>query len=311
MRKLIGIAVMFVLIGNGFALDGDEPRLPEGFPEWKPTLEKKEYPKTNDDKFPLYRVVATGDYQSVGYKVYATHDSEDEVSYYTWLVGERKWTAIVQTVNPKGWGTLTVYGEGSFFDSSLIERLACKGDMGKLVEVYKPSQKEKYGRVLWNYECELPVEGIKYKLFWITMNYELYREVSSERIGSGEEQGRSYSSGWLDAYGWLALTVLATEGLNVRKGPGTEYGIVTKVVFRQELKELDYKNGWYKIETEDGIVGWVCGGEDGEVYVIGGSGFSQYEWEGSVDVDAVNKIVEDPYSGMTPLELLLRPGSSF
>ncbi len=63
------------------------------------------------------------------------------------------------------------------------------------------------------------------------------------------------------------LTIVATAGLNVRSGPGTSYKVVTKVAFEDKVEKIDSKNGWYKVKTADGTVGWVCTGMDGEVWV--------------------------------------------
>ncbi|WP_195939931.1 C40 family peptidase [Romboutsia sp. 1001713B170131_170501_G6] len=55
-------------------------------------------------------------------------------------------------------------------------------------------------------------------------------------------------------------TVYNCGSLNVRKGPGTSNSIITKV-YSGNTVEIQEKNsnGWYKIKTPNGQVGWVSG----------------------------------------------------
>lgn len=52
-----------------------------------------------------------------------------------------------------------------------------------------------------------------------------------------------------------AFIVTAKSGANLRKGPGTNYGIIKafpKGTILWRIKPLLDKNGWYNVETEDG-----------------------------------------------------------
>ena len=53
-------------------------------------------------------------------------------------------------------------------------------------------------------------------------------------------------------------TVTATV-LNVRSGAGTSYSIVTKINKGNKVNIIESKNGWYKIKTSNGKIGWVSG----------------------------------------------------
>lgn len=52
------------------------------------------------------------------------------------------------------------------------------------------------------------------------------------------------------------LTVTAST-LRVRKGPSTEYGVETRVHEGDILSVLEVDGNWFKVETEDGSVGYV------------------------------------------------------
>lgn len=51
-----------------------------------------------------------------------------------------------------------------------------------------------------------------------------------------------------------------TSNLNIRSGPGTSYTIISKVYNGDTIliKEVS-SNGWYKVETTSGIIGWCSG----------------------------------------------------
>ena len=51
-----------------------------------------------------------------------------------------------------------------------------------------------------------------------------------------------------------------TSNLNIRSGPSTSYAIISKVYNGDTIliKEVS-SNGWYKVETTSGIIGWCSG----------------------------------------------------
>ena len=83
-------------------------------------------------------------------------------------------------------------------------------------------------------------------LFIATNNQEAYADSASSQsyIRNSVQKGTIYNC----------------DFLNVRKGPGTSNSIITKVysgnsVYIQEK----HSNGWYKVKTSNGQVGWVSG----------------------------------------------------
>lgn len=52
--------------------------------------------------------------------------------------------------------------------------------------------------------------------------------------------------------------MVKTEVLNVRKGPGTGYALVTKIGLNEKHDVLAQQNGWYKIKVNN-LEGWVLG----------------------------------------------------
>lgn len=52
--------------------------------------------------------------------------------------------------------------------------------------------------------------------------------------------------------------MVKTEVLNVRKGPGTGYALVTKIGLNEKHDVLAQQNGWYKIKVNN-MEGWVSG----------------------------------------------------
>jgi len=46
---------------------------------------------------------------------------------------------------------------------------------------------------------------------------------------------------------------------NVRTGPGTNYGVVKCLPRGTKGKKLEERNGWYKIQFENGVTGWIRG----------------------------------------------------
>ena len=49
----------------------------------------------------------------------------------------------------------------------------------------------------------------------------------------------------------------AFESLNVRSGPGTEYDIAGNLVENDRVKLLELEDSWYKIEFDDGKIGYA------------------------------------------------------
>ena len=51
--------------------------------------------------------------------------------------------------------------------------------------------------------------------------------------------------------------IVTANTLNVRSGPSTSYGITTKIYKGNKVQILETSNGWHKIKTSNGKIGWV------------------------------------------------------
>lgn len=60
-----------------------------------------------------------------------------------------------------------------------------------------------------------------------------------------------------DAAGQTA--VMAANAVNIRNGPGTNYGIITQVDLNERLPVLDKSGDWYNVQLASGDRGWVAG----------------------------------------------------
>jgi ketosteroid isomerase-like protein len=68
------------------------------------------------------------------------------------------------------------------------------------------------------------------------------------------------------------LTVVSEKGVNLRSGPGTANSLVKTLLKDDKLKYLGIETTaedaqWLKVQTTDGLEGWVCTGKFGELWV--------------------------------------------
>lgn len=57
------------------------------------------------------------------------------------------------------------------------------------------------------------------------------------------------------------IGTVSSTNLNVRTGPGTQYDSISKLYLNDVVEILEmHTNGWYKIESITGVVGWCHGG---------------------------------------------------
>ena len=49
---------------------------------------------------------------------------------------------------------------------------------------------------------------------------------------------------------------ITTASLNIRSGPSTSYGVVTKASKGQSVEILESSNGWHKVKLSNGKIGW-------------------------------------------------------
>ena len=50
---------------------------------------------------------------------------------------------------------------------------------------------------------------------------------------------------------------VTASALNVRSGPSTSYGVTTKLYKGNKVTIIESSNGWHKIKTSNGTIGWV------------------------------------------------------
>lgn len=82
--------------------------------------------------------------------------------------------------------------------------------------------------------------------------------VSSKYIVSSPSSGNTSSQEESEIIsGNLKINV--SSGLNVRKGPGTNYSVIGSLSGGSIVKAKEKSNGWYKIETANGVEGWISG----------------------------------------------------
>ena len=82
-------------------------------------------------------------------------------------------------------------------------------------------------------------------------------KTSSGKTGwsSAEYLSTSGTSGSISTTGKKATVTAST--LNVRSGPSTSYSITTKVYKGETVEVLESSNGWSKIKTSSGKIGWA------------------------------------------------------
>jgi len=53
--------------------------------------------------------------------------------------------------------------------------------------------------------------------------------------------------------------VIKGSRVNIRKGPGTNYAVLTILKAGEPVKALGKQGDWYQVQLQDGRVGWVYG----------------------------------------------------
>ncbi|WP_289682409.1 C40 family peptidase [Romboutsia ilealis] len=77
---------------------------------------------------------------------------------------------------------------------------------------------------------------------------------------------------------------VTADALNVRSGPSTSYSITTKIYKGNKVEILETSNGWHKIKTSNGTIGWVSGS-----YISVSSGStSQTSYKATVNATSLN-----------------------
>jgi len=105
------------------------------------------------------------------------------------------------------------------------------------------------GKMLWKYDQGLPLEVVGAKGDW--------RKVSDFE-GDG---------GWLlladlnkEPHMVVRATIKNTDqrvNANIRKGPGTGYGVVGEAVYGAVFATFEQRSGWVRVRHDSGLEGWM------------------------------------------------------
>ena len=77
--------------------------------------------------------------------------------------------------------------------------------------------------------------------------------------GAGYHGYKSSSQARYVAFEEARYITIAGSRVNIRKGPGTNYPIITSLVRGTSVKAIGKQGRWYQIELPDGRIGWVYG----------------------------------------------------
>ena len=115
-------------------------------------------------------------------------------------------------------------------------------------------------------------------------------KTSSGKTGwsSAEYLSTSGTSGSISTTGKKATVTAST--LNVRSGPSTSYSITTKVYKGEILEVLESSNGWSKIKTTSGEIGWASEG------YLSTSGTSDNTGNSTTPSNKVKEVVDLAYA---------------
>ncbi len=133
--------------------------------------------------------------------------------------------------------------------------------------VFRSGPSVKYDRVLYlSKGADLTVLGEKDGFCYARSNrYGVYGWVSKAYLSESrpETEGTTVHSGTVtpDKYYETAQIKYTIDGLNLRKGPGTDYGVVSLIIKGYPVKVIGYSSkvsGWvYVTDMTYGVSGWV------------------------------------------------------
>ena len=95
--------------------------------------------------------------------------------------------------------------------------------------------------VLWELQRGYPLQVVQRKNRWAQV-----RDFEGD-------------TGWVAASltGRTAHHIVKVNNANVRKGPGTQHGIVGKATYGELLRTKERRGGWVRVERPSGKQGWV------------------------------------------------------
>lgn len=84
-------------------------------------------------------------------------------------------------------------------------------------------------------------------------------ETESSTEATEESSGEKETSSKTTVASVSVEGVITGDDVNVRKGSGTNHGIITQVNTGDVVEILGKTDDWYNVKTEDGVTGWVYG----------------------------------------------------
>ncbi len=170
-------------------------------------------------------------------------------------------TQVPTTTNPYGINDVEVIVPDVYY--SQAKTLYCTEEG----VVFRSGPSVKYDRVLYlSKGADLTVLGEKDGFCYAKSNrYGVYGWVSKAYLSEDrpESEGTTVHSGTVtpDKYYETAQIKYTLDGLNLRKGPGTDYGVVSLIIKGYPVKVIGYSSkvsGWvYVTDMTYGVSGWV------------------------------------------------------
>ncbi|AEV69109.1 SH3 domain-containing C40 family peptidase [Acetivibrio clariflavus] len=81
------------------------------------------------------------------------------------------------------------------------------------------------------------------------------QDVSTE-INSENSEGNATKA---EAVAVLFEGMITGDGVNIRKGPGTDNEAITQLYYGDRVEILGKSDEWYNVKMKDGVIGWVYG----------------------------------------------------
>ena len=170
-------------------------------------------------------------------------------------------TKAATTTDPYGINDVTVVKPSSYLAESYTAYVTQEG------VILRSGPATSYERVLYlSKGADIKVLSSKNGFYYVRSNrYGVYGWVSGSYVANSRpvEKTTIASSGTVSPDKKYATAEIktTTDGLNLRKGPSTDYDIITLIPKNYPVKVIGYKqgvSGWvYVVDTTYGYAGWV------------------------------------------------------
>lgn len=85
------------------------------------------------------------------------------------------------------------------------------------------------------------------------------QEANEEETEATEKSDEAETADKTETVAVLLEGIITGDNLNVRKGPGTNYEVITQMFYGDKVEILGKSADWYNIKTKNGVTGWVYG----------------------------------------------------